>query len=77
MPVYKYTLKNGKTMWYAAFNYTDWTGQNRHTCKRRFKTQQEAKEYERPFLDQEKNTRDIHDRRQATPLLWQAESVRH
>ncbi len=59
MPVYKYTLKNGKTMWYAAFNYTDWTGQNRHTCKRRFKTQREAKEYERPFLDQEKNTSDI------------------
>lgn len=25
MPTYKYTLKNGKTMWYAAFNYTNWT----------------------------------------------------
>ena len=59
MPAYKYTLKNGKTMWYAAFNYTDWTGQNRHTCKRGFKTQREAKEYERSFLDQEKNTSDI------------------
>ena len=59
MPAYKYTLKNGKTMWYAAFNYTDWTGQNKHTCKRGFKTQREAKEYERSFFDQEKNTSDI------------------
>lgn len=46
-------------MWYAAFNYTDWTGQSKHTCKRGFKTQREAKEYERSFLDQEKNTSDI------------------
>lgn len=59
MPAYKYTLKNGKTMWYAAFNYTDWTGQNKHTCKRGFKTQREAKEYERSFLDQQSNTSDI------------------
>lgn len=59
MPAYKYTLKNGKTMWYAAFNYTDWTGQYKHTCKRGFKTQREAKEYERSFLDQQGNTSDI------------------
>lgn len=60
MPAYKYTLKDGKTIrWYAAFNYTDWTGQNKHTCKRGFKTQREAKEYERSILDQEKNTSDI------------------
>ena len=59
MPAYKYTLKNGKTMWYAAFNYTDWTGKYRHTCKRGFKTQREAKEYERSVLDQQNATRDI------------------
>lgn len=59
MPAYKYTLKNGKTMWYAAFNYTDWTGEYRHTCKRGFKTQREAKEYERSFFDQQKATSDI------------------
>lgn len=59
MPAYKYTLKNGKTMWYAAFNYTDWTGEYKHTCKRGFKTQREAKEYERSFLDQQGNTSDI------------------
>ena len=46
-------------MCYAAFNYTDWTGQNRHTCKIGFKTQREAKEYERSFLEQKKNTSHI------------------
>ncbi len=45
-------------MWYAALNYTDWTGKYKHTCKRGFKTQREAKEYERSFLDQEKDTND-------------------
>ncbi len=59
MPAYKYTLKNGKTLWYAAFNYTDWTGEYKHTCKRGFKTQREAKEYERSFFDQQGNTSDI------------------
>lgn len=59
MPAYKYTLKNGKTMWYAAFNYTDWTGRYRHTCKRGFKTQRETKEYERSILDQLTATSDI------------------
>ena len=59
MPAYKYTLKNGKTMWYAAFTYTDWTGKNRHTCKRGFKTQREAKEYESSILNQQKTTSDI------------------
>lgn len=59
LPAYKYTLKNGKTMWYAAFTYTDWTGKNRHTCKRGFKTQREAKEYESSILNQQKTTSDI------------------
>ena len=59
MPAYKYTLKNGKIMWYAAFNYTDWTGEYKHTCKRGFKTQREAKEYERSFMDKQNNSSDI------------------
>lgn len=59
MPAYKYTLKNGKTMWYANFYYTDWTGENKHICKRGFKTQREAKEYERSFIDQQLDTSDI------------------
>lgn len=59
MPAYKYTLKNGKTLWYANFYYTDWTGKKKHICKRGFKTQREAKEYEHSFLDQQQNTSDI------------------
>lgn len=46
-------------MWYAAFTYTDWTGKNRHTCKRGFKTQREAKEYEASILNQQKTSSDI------------------
>ena len=60
MPAYKYTLKDGKTTrWYANFYFTDWTGAKKHVCKRGFKTQREAKEYERSFLEQEKSTSDI------------------
>lgn len=59
MPAYKYTLKSGKVLWYANFYYTDWTGQKKHACKRGFKTQREAKEYERIFLDQQNTTSDI------------------
>lgn len=59
MPTYKYTLKNGKTMWYANFYYTDWTGAKKHVCKRGFKTQREAKEYERAFLDLQHTSSDI------------------
>lgn len=60
MPAYKYTLKDGKTVrWYAAFYYTDWTGQRKHASKRGFKTQREAKEYERSVLDQGKKSGDI------------------
>lgn len=60
MPAYKYTLKDGKTtLWRAMFYVTDWTGQKKQICKRGFKTQREAKEYERSFLDQQCNTSDI------------------
>lgn len=59
MPAYKYTLKSGKTLWYANFYYTDWTGEKKHICKRGFKTQREAKEYEKAFMDQQSNTSDI------------------
>lgn len=59
MPAYKYTLKSGKTLWYANFYYTDWTGEKKHICKRGFKTQREAKDYERSFLDQQNTSSDI------------------
>ena len=60
MPAYKYTLKDGKTIrWRAKFYVTDWTGARKQICKRGFKTQREAKEYERLYLDQQSNTSDI------------------
>ena len=59
MPAYKYALKSGKVMWYANFYYTDWTGKKKHICKRGFKTQREAKDYERSFIDQQGCTSDI------------------
>lgn len=56
MPVYKDKKHN---TWYAAFYYKDWTGRKRHTCKRGFATQREAKEYERKFLNQQLHSSDI------------------
>jgi integrase len=55
MPAYKYTLSDGRTLWYSLFYYTDWTGKKKRMCKRGFKTQREAKEYERSFLEKEEN----------------------
>lgn len=46
-------------MWYANFYYTEWTGEKKHICKRGFKTQREAKDYERSFMDQQSNSSDI------------------
>lgn len=61
MPVYKYKLKDGKTVkWYANFYYEDWMGKKKHICKRGFSSQREAKAYERSFLEkQTNNTSDI------------------
>lgn len=60
IPAYKYTLKDGKTtLWRAKFYVTDWTGKKRQICKRGFKTQREAKEFERQYLDQLQTSSDI------------------
>ena len=45
--------------WYAAFYYKDWTGQRKHKVKRGFKTQREAKAWEREFLQGEAHEADI------------------
>ncbi|MBR1740260.1 MAG: site-specific integrase [Lachnospiraceae bacterium] len=60
MPAYKYTLKDGKTtLWRAKFYVTDWTGTKKQICKRGFKTQREAKDFERNYLEQLKTSSDI------------------
>lgn len=58
MPAYKYT-KGNKTAWYANFYYKDWTGQRHHICKRGFATRREALQYEKDYIDREKNTTNI------------------
>jgi integrase len=47
MPVYKDDKRN---TWYSKFNYKDWTGTTRQKKKEGFKTQKEAKTFERDFL---------------------------
>ena len=47
MPVYKDEARN---TWYAMFYYKDWQGERKKKKKRGFKTQREAKEFEREFL---------------------------
>ncbi|MBA9087511.1 integrase [Fontibacillus solani] len=56
MPVYK-DEKRGT--WYAKFNYTDWTGENKQKLKRGFKTQREAKAYERDFMERSQASPDM------------------
>lgn len=46
MPVYK---DEERKTWYASFYYTAWDGKRKLKKKRGFKTQREAKEYEREF----------------------------
>lgn len=48
MPVYK-DEKRGT--WYTSFYYTDWTGNKKKKKKEGFKTQKEAKAFEREFLN--------------------------
>lgn len=52
------TYKNDKG-WYASFYYTDWMGQRKKKKKEGFKTQREAKEYERNFLSKEQGSPDM------------------
>lgn len=51
MPTYK-SAKRGT--WYCKFYYQDWTGQRKQKKKEGFKTQREAREYERDFVAKSK-----------------------
>ncbi len=48
MPVYKDETRNS---WFSKFYYRDWRGNNRQKKKEGFKTQREAKAWEREFLN--------------------------
>lgn len=56
MPVYKDEKRHS---WYALVCYKDWTGEQKRKMKRGFKKQSEAKEWERDFLNQSKNSCDM------------------
>ncbi len=56
MPTYK---DEERGTWYASFYYTDWMGNKKLKKKRGFKTQREAKEFEREFLNKEQRDVDI------------------
>lgn len=51
MPAYKYSTKDGKTLWYTSFHYVDWTGAKKRKKKKGFSTRKEALEWERMFLE--------------------------
>ncbi len=53
MPVFKDEQRN---TYYVKCYYTDWTGSRKQKCKRGFKLQREAKEWERVFLEQQAGT---------------------
>lgn len=55
MPTYK--DNNGK--WYCKFYFTDWNGQKKQKKKSGFKTQREAKAWERNFLESKTTSSDI------------------
>lgn len=56
MPAYK---DKERGTWYASFYYTDWQGIKHKKKKRGFKTQREAKEFERDFLANEQKETDV------------------
>ena len=56
MPVYKDEKRHS---WYVLVCYKDWTGELKRKMKRGFKKQSEAKEWERDFLNQSKNSCDM------------------
>lgn len=56
MPVYKNEERN---TWYCKFNYKDWQGVTRQKKKEGFKTQKEAKAFEREFLEKAHSNPDM------------------
>ena len=59
MPTKSYKDKNGKTKYYCAFYYTDYTGLRRKKKKEGFTTAAAAKQFERDFIDQHNGSSDI------------------
>lgn len=56
MPVYKDKERN---TWYCSFYYADWTGDRKKKKKEGFRTQAEAKKFEREFLAKQQDNCDM------------------
>ncbi len=56
MPAYK---DKERSTWYCSFYYTDWTGNKKKKLQRGFKTQREAKAFEREFLEKSQASPDM------------------
>lgn len=56
MPTYKDEERN---TWYCSFYYTDWMGNKKKKKKEGFKTQKEAKAFEREFLERSQASPDM------------------
>lgn len=55
-------MSTGKTVngkWYASFRYTDWQGNTKQKKKEGFKTEREAKQFEREFLLKQTSSPDM------------------
>ena len=59
MPVKSYKDRNGKTKYYAAFYYTDYTGKRIKKKKEAFVTAAAAKQFEHDFIEQHNGSSDI------------------
>ena len=56
MPAYK---DEERGTWYCSFYYTDWMGNKKKKMQRGFKTQREAKAFEREFLERSQASPDM------------------
>ena len=56
MPAYR---EKDRNTWRVSFNYKDWQGKNRTTCKRGFATKREALQYENEFKQKKSGTMDM------------------
>ncbi len=56
MPSYK---DEERSTWYSSFYYTDWMGNKKKKMQRGFKTQKEAKSFEREFLERSQGSPDM------------------
>lgn len=57
MPVYK---DEKRATWYTSFYYIDWTGKRKKKKKEGFKTQREAKAFEKDFLNKAQASCEMH-----------------